>query len=212
MKTPKFLNVIVAATFMLVTSTIAAFAVPATATTGVNVRSGPGTGFGIVDTLHAGEAVNVTECQGGWCYVEKSGPDGWVSGNYLQAAAATPAAPAPSSAANDAAAAAAINVFGTIAGAVIGNIITPPVVPTPQVCFFNGPNYSGASFCVDAGTDNTLLAGFWNDRISSVTVPAGSTATVCRNPVYGGACRTYNADRANLHMIVNNQVSSFQTF
>ncbi len=209
MKTPKFLNVIIASTFVMVASTIAALAVPATATTGVNVRSGPGTNFAVVDTLHAGQAVNVTECQGGWCYVEKPGPDGWVSGNYLQA---TEAPPPNNSAANDAAAAAAINVFGTIAAAVIGNIVTPPVVPAPQICFFDGANYTGASFCVDAGTSNTQLAGFWNDRISSVTVPAGSTVTVCRNASYGGPCRTYNADRAFLHALVNNKVTSFQTF
>ncbi len=128
METPKFFTVVAAATFALVASTITAFAVPATATSAVNVRSGPGVSFGKIDALHAGQAVNVTECQGGWCYVEKAGPDGWVSGNYLQAAEAAPAAPA-APAANDAAAAAAINVFGTILGAIINNSAPPPVVP-----------------------------------------------------------------------------------
>jgi len=132
MKAPRFFTFMAAATFGLVATTFAAFAVPATATAGVNVRSGPGTNFGIVDTLHAGQAVNVTECQVGWCYVEKAGPDGWVSGNYLQAAEAAPAAPAPSpSAADDAAAAAAINVFGTILGAIINNAAPPPAAPPP---------------------------------------------------------------------------------
>jgi len=133
METPKFFTVVAAATFALVASTITAFAVPATATSAVNVRSGPGVSFGKIDALHAGQAVNVTECQGGWCYVEKAGPDGWVSGNYLQAAEAAPAAPAPAapSAADDAAAAAAINVFGTILGAIINNSAPPPPAPPP---------------------------------------------------------------------------------
>jgi len=133
METPKFFTVVAAATFALVASTITAFAVPATATSAVNVRSGPGVSFGKIDALHAGQAVNVTECQGGWCYVEKAGPDGWVSGNYLQAAEAAPAAPAPAapSAADDAAAAAAINVFGTILGAIISNSAPPPPAPPP---------------------------------------------------------------------------------
>jgi len=210
MKTPKFFTVIIAATFGLVASTFSAFAVPATATSAVNVRSGPSTAYTILDTLHTGQAVNVTQCQGGWCYVEKPGPDGWVSGNYLQAAQG--GNNNGNSAADDAAAAAAIQIFGTIAGAVVGNIVAPPPPPPPQICFFDGINYAGASICVAAGTTNNQLVGIWNNSISSITVPAGSSATVCRNWNYGGTCRTYNADIALIHPIVNNQVSSFQTF
>ncbi|MGV8831930.1 MAG: SH3 domain-containing protein [Devosia sp.] len=61
-----------------------AMASQAVATTNVNVRSGPSSGYGVVDTLRRNEVVNVTECRSGWCYVEKAGPDGWVSANYLQ--------------------------------------------------------------------------------------------------------------------------------
>lgn len=67
----------------LVASTVAASAAPAYATTNVNVRSGPGTSYGVVDALRRGERVDVQYCQGSWCFVEKSGPNGWVSSNYL---------------------------------------------------------------------------------------------------------------------------------
>ena len=60
-----------------------ALAAPAVATSNVNVRSGPGTGYQAVTTLRRGEAVEVTGCRGGWCYIEMRGPDGWVSSNYL---------------------------------------------------------------------------------------------------------------------------------
>lgn len=60
-----------------------AFAAPAYATGNVNVRSGPGTHYGVVDALRRGEQVDVIQCRGSWCYVEKRGPDGWVSANYL---------------------------------------------------------------------------------------------------------------------------------
>ncbi|WP_171015875.1 SH3 domain-containing protein [Devosia sp. FKR38] len=60
-----------------------AFAATAYATNNVNVRSGPGTYYGVVDTLRRGERVDVQQCRGSWCYVEKRGPDGWVSANYL---------------------------------------------------------------------------------------------------------------------------------
>lgn len=61
-----------------------AFAAPANATSNVNVRSGPGTHYSVVDALRRGERVDVQQCRGSWCYVEKRGPDGWVSANYLE--------------------------------------------------------------------------------------------------------------------------------
>ena len=62
----------------------AASAAPAEATAHVNVRSGPGTSYGVVDVLNPGEDVDVLGCRSGWCYVEHSGPDGYVSSNYLR--------------------------------------------------------------------------------------------------------------------------------
>lgn len=60
-----------------------AYAATAYATGSVNVRSGPGTGYRVVDQLRRGERVDVVGCRGSWCRVVKSGPDGWVSANYL---------------------------------------------------------------------------------------------------------------------------------
>ena len=67
----------------LLLSAGAALADPAQATGAVNVRSGPGVGYSIVDQLYPGEDVDVGQCDGGWCFVNHSGPDGWVSANYL---------------------------------------------------------------------------------------------------------------------------------
>ena len=72
------------ASLAVLATTIAASAAPAVATGNVNVRTGPGTGFRVVDTLRRGEHVDVQHCRGSWCYVEKRGPDGWVSANYLR--------------------------------------------------------------------------------------------------------------------------------
>jgi hypothetical protein len=71
------------AALALIATTAAASAAPAFATGNVNVRSGPGTYYAKVDVLRRGEQVDVLQCQGSWCYVEKRGPDGWVSANYL---------------------------------------------------------------------------------------------------------------------------------
>ena len=72
-----------AAAFALALGTAAASAATAYASTTVNVRAGAGTGYGVVDVLHEGERVDVDRCKGAWCFVEKSGPDGWVNANYL---------------------------------------------------------------------------------------------------------------------------------
>ncbi len=62
----------------------AALAVEAAAKSAVNVRTGPGKTFGIVDQLTAGEVVEVTECApSNFCFVEHDGPDGWVSASFL---------------------------------------------------------------------------------------------------------------------------------
>ncbi|WDR05094.1 SH3 domain-containing protein [Devosia rhodophyticola] len=67
----------------MLASTACAFAATAYASTNVNVRSGPSTQYRAIDTLRRGERVDVQYCQGSWCYVQKAGPDGWVSSNYL---------------------------------------------------------------------------------------------------------------------------------
>lgn len=71
------------ATLAVLATTAAASAAPGVATSNVNVRSGPGTGYAVVDALRRGERVDVQYCRGSWCYIEKRGPDGWVSSNYL---------------------------------------------------------------------------------------------------------------------------------
>lgn len=56
----------------------------AAAATSLNVRSGPGTRYSVVDVLSPGELVDVTECQPNlWCQIARDGPDGWVSSSYL---------------------------------------------------------------------------------------------------------------------------------
>src|SRR5687768_9727757 len=67
----------------LVTLLSAGSALAAVATGSVNVRTGPGVWYAKVDTLYRGERVSIVDRAGGWCFVRKSGPDGWVSCRYL---------------------------------------------------------------------------------------------------------------------------------
>ena len=63
----------------LVAAATAAQAAPGIAVGTTNVRSGPGTGYAIVDQLHKGEYVVVISCGVSWCKVHRVGPDGYVS-------------------------------------------------------------------------------------------------------------------------------------
>src|SRR5215212_2324902 len=71
----------------------AALAATAFSTTSLNVRSGPGTGYAVVDRLYAGEQVTVDRCVPGyrWCHVDTAaGADGWVSAASLRDAQRRP--------------------------------------------------------------------------------------------------------------------------
>lgn len=60
-------------------TTTAAMAAPGIASVNANVRSGPGTGYKIVDKLEKGEYVIVKDCGAAWCTISHIGKDGYVS-------------------------------------------------------------------------------------------------------------------------------------
>lgn len=65
-----------------------------------------------------------------------------------------------------------------------------------QVCFYEHVNYAGASTCLSASS--AWIGNAWNDRISSVRVPAGFKVQLFADINYGGRSVTLTADNANL--------------
>ncbi|MFE2860986.1 N-acetylmuramoyl-L-alanine amidase [Sphingobacterium multivorum] len=53
-------------------------------TSDLNLRSGPGTNFGVLKVLPRGTRVNVISSSGSWSNVEALGVKGWVSTQYLK--------------------------------------------------------------------------------------------------------------------------------
>jgi uncharacterized protein YraI len=49
----------------------------------LNLRSGPGTGYRVIDTMPAGSYVDVLGCTGSWCQVQFAGVTGYASASYL---------------------------------------------------------------------------------------------------------------------------------
>jgi uncharacterized protein YraI len=73
-----------AGAFLAAATVGTAAAYPATVTTDLNLRAGPGVGYGVVATMPAGARVNVGNCLGnGWCRLRFGGVAGYASGSYL---------------------------------------------------------------------------------------------------------------------------------
>lgn len=217
---------------VLLMSTVAALAANAEARTAVNVRSGPGLGNAIVDSLYAGEDVEVAECTAdrSWCYVTHSGPDGWVSSDYLQPLGSgdTSGSGSTGTGGDDChfnlgptgfhlecgGSSITVPVPGTAPG-------TPPSPPSPapsptptpiagQACFYTGAGYTGEAFCTNTTTINHVAAPF-NNRISSVRLASGMRARLCRNANLTGVCATMGTS-GNVTASVNNAASSIRVY
>ncbi|MGH6664316.1 MAG: SH3 domain-containing protein [Pseudolabrys sp.] len=52
----------------------------------VNLRSGPGTAYNVIDTMPAGARVAVLSCSGSWCEVDWGGEQGYASHNFIAGA------------------------------------------------------------------------------------------------------------------------------
>jgi predicted chitinase len=77
------------------------------------------------------------------------------------------------------------------------------------VCFFEHTEYRGASFCAEA--DSAWVGLPWNDRISSVRVPARTQVELFFDINYGGRALTISGDAPNLvNLNFNDFASSFR--
>jgi uncharacterized protein YgiM (DUF1202 family) len=68
---------------LLLAATGTAAAAPAVVTNDLNLRSGPSTGYRVVNVMPAGATVDVIDCSGNWCRVAWGGTEGYASLNYL---------------------------------------------------------------------------------------------------------------------------------
>lgn len=216
----RFLTVAVAAIGATLMSALPALAFPAQATNALNVRSGPSTGYSVVDVLYQGETVNVSSCNAGWCAITHQGPDGYVSGRYLtntSGGPTPPPPPSPSPQPSDPRVGFCIDApnfrFGVNCDFDDGSSTPPPGFPAPpstgQVCFYEHVNYNGRSICANPGQQANSLNAF-NDRISSIRVSRGASAYVCEHDNFGGRCTTISSSRANLGSRNNDIISSFR--
>lgn len=67
-----------------------------------------------------------------------------------------------------------------------------------QVCFYENANYSGASFCMYRGQRARNLEGFFNDKISSVSIDGRARVTLYTDAGFGGRAMTIDRDLSNI--------------
>jgi hypothetical protein len=205
----------------LLACSTAALAVEAAAKSPVNVRTGPGKSFGIVDQLTAGEVVDVTECApSNFCFVTHDGPDGWVSADFLTSVEDDEEPPEEGTGSNpDCSFGFTMTPNGPSMSINCGDEAGPGPAPEPEpepeedpgACFYVGNNFGGNDLCVPLGTRNTLNATF-NNKISSVQLFGGAKAKLCEDPNLGGYCRTISGDTDVLHTSINNKASSLAVY
>ncbi|SHF66174.1 SH3 domain-containing protein [Devosia limi] len=233
----RLFRLVVAAGLTILAGATAAFAAPATATSNVNLRSGPGTNYAVVGTLRTGQNVEVIECQDSWCFIEDGNRSGWASSAYLQRfnsggpSRPQPGQPVPSDP--------SLN-FGITIGPDGKPSINfginqpqvqpprpgpgpgprPPRPPRPQpvpppvaeACFYAEPNYRGASFCLEEGESMARLPRNWNDRIRSVEVLGGATVDICGDANFYGVCQTLESSRSRLANQLDRRISSLEVY
>lgn len=164
----------------------AASAAPTTVTSDVNLRNGPG--GSVIGQVRAGETVDVIQCSGSWCEIRRSGPDGWVSRQYL-AGMSQPGF--------------SVQIpLGNQGGIQLGIGGQPGVedeadVSDGEVCFYERTRLRGDSFCMEAG-DSSRNLGDWDDTIASFDNPDGLDVRVCTRTNFRGTCRTYTSSARSL--------------
>lgn len=189
----------------------AAMAFPAISKTALNVRSGPSTGFRVVDALYSGERVNVERCTNSrsWCYVTHNGPDGWVSAKYLKRTNRDDDGGNYGGSNNDPNFSIEFGNNGTFSFS-FGNRPNRPHRPQSKACFYEKPNYRGRSFCLDEGESVRRLRHGWNDSISSMRVFGDVEVTACKHARFRGLCRTVSRSFPRIGPRMNNEISSIK--
>jgi hypothetical protein len=146
---------------------------------------GPGQAYDVVGELPGELRIRVDRCTYRWCRIHAEGQRGWVSRDNVSFGQ-EPRGP-----------------------------LTGPRFNHPRggvACFFEGPNYSGASVCAKAGTVvHDLLLFDLDNRYSSIEV-SGSSVMVCRDRDFSSYCELIVESQPKMHGFLDDNVSSYRVY
>lgn len=79
-----------AALFLSLAGSVSFAASPGFARVDLNLRSGPGTGYRVIEVMPRGAAVTISDCSTSWCRVAFGAKHGWSALRYLEMITLTP--------------------------------------------------------------------------------------------------------------------------
>ncbi|MHA6297442.1 peptidase inhibitor family I36 protein [Devosia sp. CAU 1758] len=152
------------------------------------LRDGPGEQYAVTGEIPADAAIKILRCQNIWCVVDGPGGRGWT-GNGAVDFGKNPHWPLLDS----------DNEWPDLAGG--------------QLCFYEGANFTGRSFCAGTGEVFIDLATWgWDNRIASIEVITATSAAICRDRDFQSYCERIASSQPMLDPLLARNLSSIRIY
>ncbi len=79
-----------------------------------------------------------------------------------------------------------------------------------SACFFNGPSFEGAAYCISAGTRKGMVDHPFGKRFRSVQLTGSAVVHICEYSGFGGRCMVVEKSQPDLDALYVNNVESYE--
>ena len=154
----------------------------------LTLRAGPGGAYEVTGSVAENTPIRILRCQINWCVVDGGSERGWTSRE-------------------------AVGFGKTPEGPLFSVQPNYPGGGPGTICFYEGRNFTGASFCSGPGQVFTDLALYGHDnRFNSVEVTGNISAAVCRDRKFQSYCERIIESKPALSEFLARNVSSIRVY
>lgn len=158
------------------------------ARTNLVLSNGPGPEYDVIGQIAEDAAIKVLRCQRNWCLVDGPGGRGWTGQ-------------------------ASVDFGRDPAGPILDPDSTYADLRDGTMCFYEGTNFTGRSFCASTGEVFLDLATWgWDNRISSIRVVTGTSAAICRDREFQSYCERIVESQPALDPLLRRNLSSIRIY
>jgi Uncharacterized protein with a bacterial SH3 domain homologue len=152
------------------------------------LRSGPGNHYDVSGQIPGEVAIKILRCQKIWCNVDGPGGRGWTYIGSLD--------------------------FGKDPHWPLLDADNQwPDVSGGSMCFYEGTNFTGRSFCAGTGEVFLDLATWgWDNRIRSIEVVTPTSAAICRDRNLQSYCERIVTSQPSLDPLLSRNLSSIRVY
>lgn len=153
----------------------------------LTLHSGPGLQYNATGQIPGEVAIKILRCQKLWCVVDGPGGRGWTRIGDV--------------------------AFGKTPYSYFDSRAPKRDYYGGEMCFYEGTNYTGRSFCAHTGQTfpDLALAG-WDNRISSVRVITPTSAALCRDRFFQSYCERIATDTPVLSEYLSRNLTSVRVY